>query len=405
MYLTHLSLTNFRTFARLDMDIPRRTLLLVGDNAQGKTSVLEAVFFLAAFTSLHAAQDRQMINFTAAREPLAVGRLCADFQRGGSGQHLEVRLIQESNGMAGAPRFRKEILLNGVRRSANETVGQFSAVSFLPQMTRIVEGPPEERRRYLNLALAQTVPGYSRALSDYAQALTQRNALLRNLAERGGDAGQLSFWDELLAERGSILIQARIAAIRELELLAARIHSRLSRGQEVLQLLYQPAYDPLPQPANQLALGFPKEGDRSGFSREQIRQGMQERLGALRGTEIARGQTTTGPHRDELRILANGIDLGDYGSRGQVRTALLALKLAETQWMHQRSGEWPVLLLDEITAELDEHRRSDLLAFIGEGEQTLLTTTDLRLTGAGFRDGAEVWRVRDGLIQPLPVEE
>jgi DNA replication and repair protein RecF len=157
MYLTHLSLTNFRAFSRLDMDIPRRTLLLVGDNAQGKTSLLEAIYYLATFTSLHAQYDRQLINFLAGRESLAVGRLLADYQRGASRHHLEVRLIQEANG-AGT-RFRKEILLDGVKRSVHDATGHFSAVIFLPQMTRIIDGSPDERRRYLNLALAQSVPG------------------------------------------------------------------------------------------------------------------------------------------------------------------------------------------------------------------------------------------------------
>ncbi len=398
MYLTHLSLTNFRAFARLDMDIPRRTLLLVGNNAQGKTSVLEAVFFLAAFTSLHASNDRQMINFVAGREPLAVGRLVADYQRAGTRQNLEVRLIQEQNG-GGAARFRKEILLNGVRKSAYEAVGHFSAVSFLPQMTRIIEGPPDERRRYLNLALSQTRAGYSRVLSEYAQIITQRNALLKQLGERGGDPVQLAYWDELLCDKASFLIEARAAAVRQLEKLAARVHARLSRGQEVLQLNYQPSYDPLPRSIEQMALAIDASVDRSRVSREDIRAGMLRRLASVRAEEIARGVTTLGPHRDEMRILANGIDLGDYGSRGQVRTALLSLKLAEAQWMHEHSGEWPVLLLDEITAELDEQRRMDLMEMIGECEQTLLTTTDLKIFAPDFQTNAVVWRVHEGQVR------
>ena len=116
-------------------------------------------------------------------------------------------------------------------------------------MTRIIEGGPEERRRYLNLALAQATPGYAQALSDYSQALTQRNALLKQLFERGGDPDQLAYWDTLLADRGALIVHARIAAIQELEQLAARIHHRLTHSEEILRLVYQPAYDPLPAPA------------------------------------------------------------------------------------------------------------------------------------------------------------
>lgn len=399
MYLTHLSLTNFRAFARLDMDIPRRTLLLVGDNAQGKTSILEAIYYLATFTSFHASSDRQLINFVAGYEQLAVARLVADYQRGSASRHhLEVRLIQEQNGMAGPARFRKEILVDGVKRNANEATGHFAAVIFLPQMTRIIEGAPDERRRYLNLALAQVVPGYGQALSDYQQALTQRNALLKLLAERGGDPGQLVYWDTILADRGACLLHARIAAINELERLAARIHSRLTHGAEVLQVIYQPAYEPLPHPEGQFALPIHTGLNRGGLSVDQIRGGFLDRLAAVRQEEIARGVTTIGPHRDELRFLSNGIDLGDFGSRGQVRTALLSLKLAEALWMKERSGQWPVMLLDEIMAELDENRRADLLAYLGECEQTLVTTTDLKLFSPDFTGQSSIWQVRQGVV-------
>ena len=201
MHLTHLSLTNFRSFARLDMDIPRRVVLLTGSNAQGKTSVLEAVYFLAAFTSFQTHADRQLVNFLEAKKELAVGRLVAEYTRGIAKHRLEVRLVLEPVGATGQ-RLRKEILLDGIKRPLSEVIGHFNAVIFVPQMAQIIEGGPEERRRYLNLALAQTVPGYAHLLSEYGQALTQRNALLKQLAERGGDQSQLDFWDETLTRTG-----------------------------------------------------------------------------------------------------------------------------------------------------------------------------------------------------------
>lgn len=398
MHLLHLSLTNFRAFTRLDIEIPRRTLLLVGDNAQGKTSVLEAVYYLATFSSFHAQSDRQLINFLAAREALAVGRVVADYQRGHSRHHLEVRLIQEAN--ESGTRFRKEILLDGVKRTAHEATGHFSSVIFLPQMTRIIEGSPEERRRYLNLALAQVVPGYAQALSDYAKAIEQRNALLKILAERGGDQDQLLFWDAILTDKGAFLLHNRIAAVIELERLAARIHTRLTDNQEVLQVVYLPSYDPMAQPEGQFALPIHTVINRTGFNQDQIRQGFMQRLAAVRSEEIARGVTTTGPHRDELRFLSNGIDLGDFGSRGQIRTALLSLKLAEAMWMKERTGQWPVVLLDEILAELDDHRRADLLQYLGDCDQTLLTTTDLKLFSDEFVGKSKIWQIAQGVVVP-----
>ncbi len=400
MYLTHLSLTDFRSFTRLDMNAPRRILLLVGDNAQGKTTLLEAIYFLATFTSFHASNDRQLINFMKSGEPLAVSRIVADYMRGERSHRMEVRLIQDSSN--GSTRLRKEILLDGVKRTVQNALGAFNAVIFLPQMTRIIEGPPDERRRYLNLALSQAMPGYARDLTEYSQALLQRNALLKQLGERGGDPDQLFYWDDILTARGASLIHARIQALQEMERIVKRIHHRLTNGQEILRFQYQPAYDPLPQPEGQFALPISIPVDRSNLSEEDIRAGFRERLQALRREEIARGVTTIGPHRDELRFMSNAIDLGNYGSRGQVRTALLALKLTEVHWLREKTGHWPVLLLDEILAELDLQRRIDLLDTLSEVEQALLTTTDLNLFADSFVGESTVWHVAGGQVRATP---
>jgi DNA replication and repair protein RecF len=399
MYLKHLSLTNFRSFTRLDIDIPQRVVLLTGANAQGKTSVLESVYFLAAFTYFQTHVDRQIINFHEAKKnTLAVTRLVADYQKARSKHRIEVRLILEPTGVNGQ-RLRKEILLDGVKKSANEIIGHFNAVIFVPQMSQIIEGAPDDRRRYLNLALAQSTPAYARVLSEYNQALTQRNALLKMLSERGGNSDQLEVWDDALTRLGAQLILWRIEAIQQIERLAARVHHELTHGSEILRLAYEPAYDPLPKPNGQIGLKLDTVIDRSHLELDEIQDGFRGRLKELRGEEIARGVTTIGPHRDELRFLANNIDLGDYGSRGQVRTALLALKLAEVNWMKDRTGEWPVILLDEVMAELDVQRRADLLKYIGESEQVLFTTTDLNLFETDFAEKAEVWKVENGRVE------
>jgi len=400
MYLTHLSLTNFRLFSRLDMDVPRRILLLMGDNAQGKTSLLEAVYFLATFSSFHAQNDRQLLNFLSSKEKLAVARLVAQYQRGDRSHRLEVRLIQDSNGNGGS-RLRKEVLLDGVKTPPNQVIGHFNAVIFLPQMTRILEGGPEDRRRYLNLAIAQSDPAYTKALSEYNQALTQRNALLKLLQERGGDTSQLAYWDEVIASRGAIIINARITAIQELEQLSVRIHEKLTQSAEVIRLIYQPSYDPIPAPQGQFALPIQVQVQRNGFTLEKLKQGFLEKLTEVRGEEIARGITTIGPHRDEMRIQCNGIDLTDFGSRGQLRTAILSLKLAEVDWLKQHTGQWPVLLLDETLAELDTSRRALLLEYVQGAEQAMLTTTDMDLFPKDFISKCERWKVSSGNIDKI----
>lgn len=398
MFLKHLSLTNFRNFTRLDIDIPQRAVVLTGANAQGKTSVLEAIYFLAAFTSFQTHADRQIVNFNEAKNSLAVTRLVADYQKLRGRHRIEVRLILEPTGINGQ-RLRKEILLDGVKKSANDVIGHFNAVIFVPQMSQIIEGAPEDRRRYLNLALAQSTPAYARVTSEYNQALTQRNALLKMLNERGGNSDQLEVWDDTLARLGSQIILWRIEAIQQIERLASRVHHELTHGSEVLRLAYEPAYDPLPKPNGQMGLKMDTVIDRSQLELDEIQNGFKGRLRDLRREEINRGLTTIGPHRDDLRFLANNIDLSDYGSRGQVRTALLALKLAEVNWMKDRTGEWPVILLDEVMAELDLQRRADLLKYVGETEQVLFTTTDLNLFTPDFVEKSEVWKVESGRVE------
>jgi DNA replication and repair protein RecF len=286
-----------------------------------------------------------------------------------------------------------------VKRSANEAIGHFNAVVFVPQMSQIIEGAPEDRRRYLNLALAQSTPAYARVLSEYNQALTQRNALLKMVGERSGAADQLEVWDETLARLGAQIILWRIEAIQQIERLASRVHHELTRGAEILRLSYEPAFDPLPKPNGQMGLKMDTVLDRSRLDLNEIRDGFRAQLSALRYEEIARGVTTIGPHRDELRFLANDIDLGNYGSRGQVRTTLLSLKLAEVNWMKDRTGEWPVILLDEVMAELDLLRRADLLKYVGESEQVLFTTTDLQLFPQEFIEKTDIWKVSGGKVE------
>jgi DNA replication and repair protein RecF len=404
MHLTHLSLTNFRNFARLDVDIPQGAVLLVGANAQGKTSLLEAIYYLATFSSFHAGNDRQLINFLAGRDVLSVARIVADLRREEATartHRIEVRIIQEANGLSGETRLRKEVLLDGAKSKVADLMGYFNAVLFLPQSLRVIEGAPEERRRYLNMTLSQVIPRYAEQLSEYNHALSQRNALLKQLGEYGGDAEQLVYWDEQLTAVGAFLIHARIQAIQELERLAIPIHSEITRDVEILRLAYEPAYDPLPQPSKQYRLPLDSAFDRSCIAVDKIMQGFQERLLLLRSEEIARGLTTIGPHRDDLRFLSNSIDLGVYGSRGQTRTAMLALKLAEVAWMKARSGQWPVLLLDEVLAELDQDRRADLIERLAQGEQIMMTTTDLDLFPSNLVHTATLWQVQAGRLHAV----
>jgi DNA replication and repair protein RecF len=396
MQLTRLSLTNFRNFARMDAFVPDGTILIVGDNAQGKTSILEAIYFLATLSSFHASSDREMVNLIAGQEKLAVARIIGEFKKGNTSHRLEVRIIQEKNGL-GSGRVRKEVLLDGVKKRAREAIGAFNAVLFLPQMMQVIEGPPDERRRYLDMAISQVVPQAASALLEYGKVVSQRNALLKQLVETGGSPDQLDFWDERLAKRGAEIIYQRIHTIRELDLIAGRIHHEITGGKEVLRLDYQPAFDPMPAPQNQPALLY-SPPDRSQLTQEKIETDFLQALKDNRRMEIARGVTTIGPHRDDLSFISNGIDMGTYGSRGQVRTAMMTMKLAEMHWMQEKTGYWPVLLLDEVLAELDEHRRADLMGRVSQSKQSLLTTTDVHLFDPQRVAEWQQWQIHAGTL-------
>lgn len=396
--LKYLSLTNFRNYARFEREIPPGLLVLVGGNAQGKTNLIEAISYLSTFLSFQAENDRQLIHFSALREPLAVGRIVAEYQQGQSDHRLEVRLILENANRNGSARMRKEIWLDGVKQKMTHAIGHLSTVVFLPQSTQIIAGPAEERRRFLNLAIGQVNPTYTEALTDFSRAMQQRNALLKLLAERGGDEDQLDFWDAELSRWGGILVQARIQALHELEQIATPIHRELTRGKEGLAFLYQPSYDPYPLSTLQYRLAVEVATDRQQIPLQRIQEGYLEALRKRRREDIQRGMTTIGPHRDEIRFLSNGLDLGAYGSRGQGRTAVIALKLAELEWMQRKRCQPAVFLLDEVLAELDPVRRQDLLERLSGCEQVIMTTTELTLFDPAFLDRATVWYIQNGQV-------
>ncbi len=407
MRIVRLSLSNFRNYIRLETAFPRGPILLAGPNAQGKTSLLEAIYLFTHARSPLAENDRQLINFLALHEDQPFARLEAEVEDTNGPLRIELRLFYERTA-AGEPRFRKDVLVNSVKRKPSELPGVFRALLFLPQELRVVEGAPSDRRRHLDEAVAQADPPYRTALGDYHHALAQRNALLRSLKEGGGDPGQLDVWDEPLAESGAALLLGRARALAEIETLAAQLHRRLTHGLETLHIRYQPAWDPS-RPAEdaddpQRELPIDAAVDHTKWKADHVRGLFRDHLRNTREQAVRRGVTVAGPHRDEVRFLANGIDLTTYGSRGQARTAILAVKLAEVEWLRKRGGEWPVLLLDEVFSELDIRRREDLLADLARADQVFTTASDPDMLPATYRRRAQSWWVEGGTLKPYSTE-
>jgi len=221
LHLTHLALTNFRNYTRLELDLPPGVTLLQGDNAQGKTSLLEAIHYLATGRAPQAEVERELINWLASDDPLPFAKVAAEVAHDHEVQRIEITLLA-ANGSGQTPGFRKQVRINGVPRRAIDLVGTLRVVLFIPQDIDLVAGAPARRRRYLDVALCQMNPLYCRALASYNQALAQRNALLRTLRERGGDPQQLHFWDDQLAEHGARIIAERQRLIVALDLEARR---------------------------------------------------------------------------------------------------------------------------------------------------------------------------------------
>lgn len=391
-------LINFRNYSRLEIAFDRPLIVLQGDNAQGKSNLLEAIYMLATSKSPRAGSDRDLLNWFTESDIQPYARIDAEIERGERTERIEITVLK-TNGNANGAAVRKQIRINGVNRRALDLLGHLNVVLFVPQDVELVDGSPSVRRRYLDIMLCQINPRYCRALSEYSHAVVQRSHLLRRLRERPGDPAQLAYWDEMLVGRGSEVMAWRRRAIVALDQLAGVIHRELTNRGELLRLKYQPslAIPEALQPPLGLELAITQE------ETGEIQALFAERLARLRPAELHQGACLVGPHRDDLRFLVNGRDLQTFGSRGQQRTAALSLKMAETRLMHAQTGEHPVLLLDDVLSELDTKRRECLLEAVNGVEQAILTTTDLTLFSEDFLARADSLQVTEGRIQRLNV--
>ncbi|MCP4540804.1 MAG: DNA replication/repair protein RecF [Chloroflexi bacterium] len=406
MHIRYLSLTNFRNYARLELTLPERPLLLYGSNAQGKTSLLEAVYLLATGSSPLTSLDRHLIRWEAEAEGLPYARVWAEIVRHDRIQEIEI--VMEKKSLAnGNVRMQKTIRVDRARKRRADLSGRLNVVVFMPQDVELVSGPPAGRRRYLDSTLCQVDGAYCTALEHYTEALRQRNAALRHLRDDGGDPNQLAPFEDVLAHQGVIVANGRRELVAALSQRVDRIHQQLTGDAEWMRLEYRPNFDPAapPEVKYQMGLGLHYKGPPSEVGADGLVNAFRQALVTRRTDEIARGTTLIGPHRDEMRFIAgrptqgtHEVDLGTYGSRGQQRTAVLALKLAELAWMQKQTGETPVLLLDEVLAELDAARRRYLLAQVDSVEQGLLTATDPEMFSSEFRERATLWQVQGGVV-------
>src|SRR5216683_3651783 len=371
MWLNQLALVNFRNLAHLRLEPQPGVLLFCGRNGQGKTNLLESVYVLATTRSPRTNVERELLSWRAPEDadlaavvaPFA--RLEARVRRLEGEVHLELTFEGERPGAEGGAMgpVTRGIKVNGLVTRATGLVGQLPVVYFSPGDVELAGGPPSGRRQYLNLANSQASSAHMRALQRYNRVLLQRNQVLRLVRERRQSPSALDPWTEQMLQWGVQVLRQRLTMLGEVDQRVGAIFRELAGTPETLQVVYRST-----------ACDVPTEPD-------LLSDSFRERQARVASREIDQAVSLVGPHRDDFTFVLDGVDLNRYGSRGQQRLAVLALKLAEADWMRAEIGELPVVLLDDVLSELDPQRREYVLQRVAEPEpthqrQVWITTTE-----------------------------
>jgi DNA replication and repair protein RecF len=391
LYLTHLLLKHFRNYREQSVFFTAPKTIVVGENAQGKSNLLEAVELLATLKSHRTSRDRDLVQRD---QPLA--QVSASIQRD-LGQS-DLALVLRSAG-------RRTAILNGEKlRRQLDSLGTLNAVQFSSLDLNLVRGGPGERRTWLDTLLVQLEPIYAHILTQYNQVLKQRNALIKRLYGDGNpavapDHTELALWDAQLATLGTHVMRRRARAIQRLAPLAQEWHQAISGQRETLHLHYQPNV-PLPSApsSGNSNLGNSNSGRFTPDEAQEIQANFLTKIQQRAIAEQHQRTSLVGPHRDDIDLMINDTPSRQYGSQGQQRTLVLALKLAELHLIESVIGEPPLLLLDDVLAELDLHRQNQLLEAIQDRFQTIITTTHLGSFDSQWTTMSQILTVQQGQI-------
>ena len=363
MYIKSIRLKNFRNYSEAEITPCEGINILSGDNAQGKTNVLEAIYLCCTGRSHRTVHDKEMVKTGQDYASVHIYGTRSD------GLHDVEMLLSRME------KRRVKVAGNTVSRSG-ELLGHITGVLFSPEDLRMIKDGPAERRRFADMELSQLKPSYYYALQRYARALKQRGALLKDISLGFAETGMLDVWDAQLAENGAQIMEARRAFIEKLALTAAEIHGIVAGNREKLSIEYAPD----------------AVTDASG---SELKGALAELLKEARPTDLKRLTTSVGPHRDDISVKINSMEARSFASQGQIRTCALSLKLSEIRIMKSETGESPVLMLDDVMSELDPLRRRLLLGML-EGVQTFVTCTDKDdLAGAS---AGRFYSVRNAII-------
>jgi DNA replication and repair protein RecF len=366
MHIKRIKLKDFRNYESLDISVGQHNNLFFGNNAQGKSNLLEAVYFLAFLSSC-----RTQKNEEAARWGTPGFYVMAELERGGRRQVIEVSFSDAG----------KKLKINSKRRHRFPPLDEsVKIVSFLPTDPDVIMGAAMSRRRFLNIEISQIDAAYRHYLSRYQPILFQRNSVLKRRRHTKISDGELSAWSRQLVEAGAHIIKKRKAIIDKISGVAAQIHSRLTKGKESLVINYAPSFNIDNEIEKEFNAGLEKNLEK----------------------ETRLGMTLTGPHRDNYIILVNNRDVSVFGSRAQKRSVALSVRLAWVELIKSIIKEPPVVLLDDILSELDPARRESVLEFLRPYEaQCFVTATDPSLVSAGL-NGAAVFQVDNNKVVHRP---
>jgi DNA replication and repair protein RecF len=373
MRIDRLTLNGFRSYAELVAEFPAGPQVVVGDNATGKTNLLESLVVLGTGRSHRAGADGELIAWGA-----EFCRLEAS-ATGTSGIQSLLELVVARTASGGG---RKRVMVNGVARRPSTLSTVLPVVLFAPEDMLLISGAPSLRRSALDMLMAQTTPAAGATLSNYARAITQRNNLLRAIREGAAAPDELRFWDQVVVDDGARIVDWRRDTLALLADPLAAAHHEIAPAEERLELRYSTNAEPQ--------------------AAETTRDALRRRLTETADKEQWNGQTLIGPHRDDIIFASTQRDLAGFASRGQQRTAILAFKLAQLDVLRAALGQPPLLLLDDVFSELDPSRRAHLVRRIGELPQAFVTTTTTDDLDPTLVAAATVWQVTPGRLERVP---
>lgn len=359
MFIKKLMLINYRNYEKLDINFGKGVNVFIGDNAQGKTNILESIYYCAFAKSHRTTRDRELINWNNHEAYISLGIAKERLDK-----KIDIKILKDG---------KKAIKVNSIKiNKIGELFGIFNVVMFSPEDLKIVKDSPGVRRRFIDMELCQLNKKYYYNIVQYNKVLNERNVVLKN---RNLSEDMLDIYDEQLSSYGEYVIKERLKYIDKLNHYGKKVHKDITSNKENIEFKYQSTIKDL----------------------SKVKENFYEALKKNRKKDIEKGISTIGPHRDDFSIFINNVDIKSFGSQGQQRTAVLTIKFASLRIIKEITNEYPVLLLDDVLSELDFSRKRYILSTIGE-IQTIITCTGIEDICNYLDSNSKIFKVKNGIV-------